>query len=85
MSYGQIGFTRRDKTPQHWRKDYNLKTKAKKLLAQIASDREGLYKELKSLSDDLTDDEYDAAAREISAKLDALIDRADDIRRANPA
>jgi len=84
-AYGQIGFTRRDKTPKHWREDYKLRAAAEKLLAQIASEREQLFRELEALPDDMPDEEYDLKWREISKKLDALIDRADEIRRKNPA
>lgn len=87
MGYGEIGVTRPDRTPPHWRKDYRLKPKAKQLLAQIATEREELYNAHTTISEDmsLSDEEYNQASREISAKLDALIDRMDAIRRANPA
>ncbi|GIP61106.1 hypothetical protein [Paenibacillus woosongensis] len=83
--YESIGFTRRDKTPQHWRGDYRLKPKAKQLLAQIATEREELQKAHTAISEDmsLSDEEYNSASREIIAKLDALIDRADEVRRKN--
>lgn len=83
--HGNIGFTRRDKTPQHWREDYRLEPKAKQMLVEIASERERLYRELEDLPDDITDEAYSLASREISVKLDALINRADAIRHANPA
>lgn len=83
--YGSIGFTRRDKTPQHWRRDYKLKTEAKKLLVQISYEREALLRELEELPDDISDEAYSLASREISVKLDALLDQADAIRRANTA
>lgn len=85
--YGSIGFTRLDKTPKHWREDYRLNSKTKQLLAQIATEREELHKAHTAISEDmsLSDDEYNSASREISVKLDALVDRADAIRRANPA
>jgi hypothetical protein len=83
--YGNIGLTRRDKTPPHWREDYRLKPKAKQLLAQIESERERLFKEFEALPDDISDESYAIAEREIRANLDALIDRADAIRRTNTA
>jgi len=85
--YGSIGFTRRDKTPPHWRKDYRLKPKAKLLLAQIEVERYELHKAHTAISEDvsLSDEEYNSASRKISEKLDALIDRMDTIRRTNPA
>lgn len=83
--YGNIGFTRRDKTPLHWRDDYRLKPKAKQLLAQIASERERLCKAFEALPEDISDEAYARAERELTANLDVLIDRADGIRRANPA
>ncbi|WP_127575283.1 hypothetical protein [Paenibacillus barengoltzii] len=82
--YGEIGITRRDKTPQHWRRDYRLKATAKKMLAQISAERERLFRELESLPDDISDEEYDSRSREIATKLDDLIERADEIRRKNP-
>lgn len=85
--YGSIGFTRRDKTLQHWRKDYRFNPKAKQMLAQVATEREELQKAHTAISEDmsLSDEEYNLASQEISAKLNALIDRADEIRRKNPA
>ncbi|MNJ39198.1 hypothetical protein D3C77_340650 [compost metagenome] len=85
--YGSIGFTRRDKTPKYWREDYRLNPKAKQLLAQIAAERRELSKMRTAISEDLSipDEDCDLALREIHAKVDALIDREDEIRRTNPA
>lgn len=85
--YGNIGFTRRDKSPAHWRGDYELKPRAKQMLARIVTEREALLKMYTAISEDmsLSDEAYSAASRDIRAKLDALIDREDEIRRTNPA
>jgi len=87
MGYGEIGATRPDRAPPHWRKDYRLKPKAKQLLAHIETERKELHRAHTAISEDmsLSDEEYNSASREISAKLDALIDRMDMIRRVNPA
>lgn len=65
--YGNIGFTRRGKTPPHWRDDYRLKPKAKQLLAQIASERERMFREFEALSDEISDEAYTTSERELKA------------------
>lgn len=81
--YGSVGFTRRDKTPAHWQKDFRMKPSTKQELAQIERERERLITEFKALPDDISDEEYTKASKLVNAKLDALIDRADKMRRAN--
>lgn len=81
--YGSIGFTRRDKTPLHWQNDYRLTLTAKKTVQSIAAEREQLFKAFEALPDDISDNEYNAAERELRVKLDALIEREDEIRKAN--
>lgn len=82
--YGSIGYTRRDKTPAHWRKDYRLTQKAEKAIQNIKTEREALFKTFEALPLDTPDEEYTKAERVLTAKLNALIDQEDAIRRANP-
>jgi DNA-binding PadR family transcriptional regulator len=84
IMYGSIGCTRRDKTPAHWRKDYRLTQKAKAAIRDIEAEREALFQTLEALPLDTPDEEYTKAERALTAKLDALIDREDAIRQANP-
>ncbi|MCM3701409.1 hypothetical protein [Paenibacillus macerans] len=81
--YGSIGFTRRDKTPQHWRGDYRLNPKTKQMLAQISSEREALFREFESLPDDISDEQYLIAERELRKKLDTMLVQEDRVRLAN--
>lgn len=78
--YGSIGFTRRDKTPAHWRPDYRLTTKAKSAIRQLEAERERIFRALEALPDA----EYDQAERAVRVKLDALVEREDSIRKVNP-
>jgi len=81
--YGNIGFTRRDRTPRHWRNDYRLNPKAKSAIRALKAEKERLFREFEALPDDIPDSEYDQAERALGGKLDALIDREDQIRKAN--
>ena len=82
--YGNLGFTRRDRTPEHWRKDYRLTPKAKSAIQAINSECEALFKELEAIPLDTPDEEYLIAERATRAMLDELREREDAIRRANP-
>ena len=82
--YGSIGFTRRDKTPAHWRPDYRLTTKAKSGIQALEAEKERLFRALEALPDDMPDAEYDQAERAVRVKLDALVEREDSIRKVNP-
>ena len=81
--YGSIGYTRRDKTPAHWREDYRLTPKTKAAIREIKAEHERLFQEFEALPLDLPDEAFAAADRELTAKLDALIDREDALRRIN--
>ena len=82
--YGNIGFTRRDRTPEHWRNDYPLTPKAKAAIQAINAEREALFKELESLPLEISDEEYVIAERATRAKSDELREREDAVRRENP-
>lgn len=81
--YGSTGFTRRDKTPLHWRNDYKLTKKAKKAIKILKAEKERLFREFEEMTDDIPDSEYDRAERALAVKLDALVDEEDRIRKAN--
>lgn len=81
--YGSIGFTRRDKTPPHWRDDYRLTLKAKKAIQELKTEKERMFREIEALPDDMPDIEYEQAERQLKVKLDALIEREDQIRNDN--
>ena len=82
--YGSIGYTRRDKTPLHWRDGYKLTPKAKKAIQELKTEKERLFREIEALPDDMPDAEYDQAERAVRVKLDALVEREDSIRKVNP-
>ena len=81
--YGSIGFTRRDKTPDYWRKDFRLTTKAKKAIEEIKVEHDRLFKEFESLPDDISDEDYSKAEKELTINLDALTEKEDTIRKNN--
>ncbi len=83
-AYGSIGFTRRDKTPKHWQKDYRLNPTAKKQIQELKSQHERLFKEFESLPIELSDEEYLVVQKELTKKLDELIEKEDKIRLQNP-
>lgn len=81
--YGQIGYTRRDKTPAHWRDDYHLKPTAKKMIAELRAEREQLFEAFEALPNDISDEEYNQRQHELRVKLNLLIDREDQVRQQN--
>jgi len=82
--YGSIGFTRRDKTPKHWKDDYRLTQKAKKMIQELKAEHEQLFKEFEALPLEISDKEYSDAERILKIKLNELIDKEDKIRLNNP-
>ena len=82
--YGSVGYTRRDKTPKHWQKDYRLTQKTKKAIQEIKAERERLFQELESLPLEISDKEYNEAENILKIKLDELIKKEDKIRLINP-
>ncbi len=83
-AYGSIGFTRRDKTPAHWQKDYRLNPTAKKQIQELKVEHERLFQEFEVLPIELSDEEYSAAQQTLTKKLDELIEKEDKIRLQNP-
>lgn len=83
--YGDIGFTRKDNTPPHWREGYKLTKSAKEKIRRIDIEKERLFREHESLSadDNLTDEEFNAASAKIAKELDELIEKEDKVRREN--
>lgn len=81
--YGSIGFTRRDRTPRHWQKDYPLTPKAKKLIAELHAEREKTHRLYEDLPLDTPDEEFDKVWKEAGKRLNELIEEEDRIRRAN--
>jgi len=82
--YGSIGYTRRDKTPKHWQKDYRLTQKTKKVIQEIKAERERLFQEFENLPLETPDKEYNEAEQVLRIKLDELIEQEDKIRLINP-
>ena len=81
--YGNIGYTRRSKTPNHWRDDYRLTAKAKKQIQAVKAEHERLFREFEALPYDMSDEDYRKATKELNIKLDELIEREDKIRLIN--
>jgi len=81
--YGSIGYTRRDKTPKHWQKDYRLTQKTKKAIQEIKAERERLFQEFENLPLEISDKEYNEAESMLRIKLDELIEQEDKIRLIN--
>jgi len=82
--YGSIGYTRRDKTPKHWQKDYKLTQKTKKIIQELKAERERLFKKFENLPIETPDKEYDEAERILKIKLNELIEQEEKIRLSNP-
>ena len=83
--YGSIGYTRRDRTPKHWRDDYRLNATAKKMIQKLKAERERLFREFEALPvETYSDEEYNQLERILRVKLDELIDKEDKIRFSNP-
>lgn len=82
--YGSIGFTRRDKTPKHWQKDYKLNSKAKQMIQELKFEREQLFQKFESLPLEMSDSEYAEKERILNIELDELITKEDKIRLSNP-
>ena len=83
--YGSIGYTRRDKTPKHWQKDYRLTQKTKKIIQELKAERERLFQEFENLPiERIPDKEYNKAEQVLRIKLDELIEQEDKIRLSNP-
>ncbi len=53
--YGNIGYTRRDRTPEHWRLDYALRPKAKAAIQAIKSERVARFREFEALPLEISD------------------------------
>jgi hypothetical protein len=79
----QIGFTRRDKTPYYWQKDYRLTPAAKKLIQALHAEHERLFREFEALPIEMSDEDYHAAEVALTVQLDAIIAKEDAIRREN--
>ena len=82
--YGSIGYTRRDKTPAHWQKDYRLTQKTKKIIQELKAEREKLFLEFENLPIETPDKDYKKAERILKIKLNELIEKEDKIRLTNP-
>jgi len=82
--YGSIGYTRRDKTPKHWQKDYRLTQKTKKIIQELKAEREKLFLEFENLPIETSDEEYNEAEQILRIKLDDLIEQEEKIRLSNP-
>ena len=83
-AYGSIGYTRRDKTPKHWKNDYRLNPAAKKMVQELHAERERLFEDFENLPLEMPDEEHAQAERVLRIELDELIRKEDGIRLGNP-
>ena len=81
--YGQIGITRVNKTPKHWQKDYYIRPYTQKEIEKLKLEKEKLFREFENLPIELTDEEYFLEQRILDEKLNELLDKEDELRKAN--